>query len=56
MLVSLTAAGDEEVRRLRDIGLERFAKFVADWEPDEVRTFTALLQKLEGVQGSRGGT
>jgi len=44
---SLTSEGDQEVRRLREIGIERFAKFVADWEPSEVRTFTALLQKLE---------
>ncbi len=51
-LVSLTAAGGEEVRRLREVGLERFAKFVADWEPDQVRTLTALLQKLEASKAA----
>ena len=51
-LVSLTSEGDQEVRRLREIGIERFAKFVADWEPSEVRTFTALLQKLEASKAA----
>ena len=31
---------------------QRFAKFVADWEPSEVRTFTALLQKLEASKAA----
>jgi hypothetical protein len=44
--------GDGEVRRLREVGLERFTKFVADWEPGEVRTFTALLQKLEASKAA----
>ena len=46
-LVRLTAAGTAEMRRLQQVGLERFATFVAGWEPGEVRTLTALLGKLE---------
>jgi DNA-binding MarR family transcriptional regulator len=45
-LVALTAAGREEMRRLQDVGLERFAMFVADWEPVEVQQLAALLEKL----------
>jgi DNA-binding MarR family transcriptional regulator len=55
-LVRLTPAGDAEQRRLRQIGLDRFALFVADWEPEDVRTLTSLLEKLEhskAVVGSR---
>lgn len=37
----------EERQRPVPVGLDRFALFVADWEPDEVRTLTALLDKLE---------
>jgi DNA-binding MarR family transcriptional regulator len=51
-LVRLTAAGDEEVRRLQQVGLDRFATFVAGWEPGEVRTLTALLRKLEASKAS----
>lgn len=30
-----------------EVGMDRFASFVADWEPEEVRMLTSLLQKLE---------
>lgn len=46
-LVSLTPEGVAESRRLYEIGLDRFALFVADWEPDEVRQLTALLEKFD---------
>ena len=46
-LVSLTPAGSQELRRLLEFGLRRFALFVKNWEPDEVRTLTELLQKLQ---------
>jgi DNA-binding MarR family transcriptional regulator len=46
-LVALTPAGGVEQLRLTQIGLDRFALFVADWEPSEVRMLTALLEKLE---------
>jgi len=46
-LVALTPVGGTELRRLQEIGVDRFAMFVADWEPDEVRTLTALLDKLD---------
>ncbi len=45
-LVALTPAGREEMRRLQEAGLVRFALFVADWEPAEVRRLTELLEKL----------
>ena len=45
--VTLTAAGSDELHSLTEQGLDRFASFVADWEPEEVRMLTALLQKLE---------
>ena len=47
LLVSLTPAGAKEQRRLREGGLDRFALFVAEWTPEEVRTLAALLEKLE---------
>lgn len=46
-LVTLTSVGTEEMARLRQVGVDRFAAFVADWEPEEVRTLTALLEKLQ---------
>ncbi len=45
-LVTLTPAGQEETRRLQQVGLDRFALFVADWDPGEVRALTGLLDKL----------
>jgi len=45
--VTLTAAGSDELQSLTEQGLDRFGSFVADWEPEEVRMLTCLLQKLE---------
>ena len=45
--VTLTAAGTGELQSLTEQGLDRFASFVADWEPEEVRMLTLLLKKLE---------
>lgn len=45
-LATLTPAGYAEMVRLQDTGLDRFALFVADWEPEDVRHLTALLTKL----------
>jgi DNA-binding MarR family transcriptional regulator len=45
--VSLTASGKAEIERLRQVGLQRFASFVAKWDAEEVRTLTRLLTKLE---------
>jgi DNA-binding MarR family transcriptional regulator len=45
-LVSLTPAGRGEMARLQQVGLDRFATFVAGWEADEVRQLAALLEKL----------
>jgi len=45
--VALTPAGAGEMARLRQVGVDRFATFLAGWEPEEVRTLTALLEKLQ---------
>ncbi|MGO8864728.1 MAG: MarR family winged helix-turn-helix transcriptional regulator [Acidimicrobiales bacterium] len=45
--VSLTSSGLAELGRLTEEGLDRFALFVAEWEAEEVRMLTSLLQKLE---------
>jgi DNA-binding MarR family transcriptional regulator len=45
--VTLTSAGSGELQSLTEQGLDRFALFVADWEPEEVQMLTSLLQKLE---------
>ncbi len=45
--VTLTSSGVDELHRLTEVGLDRFASFVADWEPEEVRMLTSLLEKLE---------
>ena len=50
--VTLTPAGSEELRSLTEEGLDRFSLFVADWEPDEVRMLTSLLQKLEASKAA----
>jgi DNA-binding MarR family transcriptional regulator len=45
-LVTLTPAGTGELQRLTQVGLDRFALFVADWSPGDVRMLTTLLDKL----------
>jgi len=32
-MVRLTPSGEAEMLRLQQVGLDRFATFVADWEP-----------------------
>jgi DNA-binding MarR family transcriptional regulator len=46
-LVEITPAGADELGRLTKIGLERFGQFVKEWESSDVRTLTALLEKLQ---------
>jgi DNA-binding MarR family transcriptional regulator len=46
-LVTLEPAGAAELQRLELFGLKRFALFVKDWEPAEVRVLTELLRKLQ---------
>ena len=53
-LVALTPAGRDEMRRLQQVGLDRFALFVADWEPGEVQTLAALLDKLRTFMAAVG--
>ena len=55
-LISLTPAGADQMIRLQQAGLARFAKFVASWEPAEVRTFTSLLRKLEASKAAVAAT
>jgi DNA-binding MarR family transcriptional regulator len=50
--VTLTSAGVEEWERLTEEGLDRFGSFIADWEPEEVRTLTRLLEKLEASKAA----
>ncbi len=45
--ITLTEAGRAELARLYQIGMGRFATFVADWDAEEVRAFTHLLMKFE---------
>ena len=45
--ITLTEAGRAELARLYQIGMSRFATFVADWDAEEVRAFTRLLIKFE---------
>ena len=45
--VTITPAGSSELQALTEEGLDRFGLFVADWEPEQVRMLTSLLQKLE---------
>jgi DNA-binding MarR family transcriptional regulator len=52
--VSLTDAGRDELARLTETGLSRFATFVADWDADEVRELARLLTKLENSKARIG--
>ncbi|MFE0025690.1 MarR family winged helix-turn-helix transcriptional regulator [Amycolatopsis sp. NPDC059021] len=46
-LITLTESGWDEVRRLTRLGLDRFADFLEDWEPEDVRKLGELLSRLE---------
>lgn len=50
--VTLTSAGSDELQSLTEEGLDRFGLFVADWEAEEVRMLTSLLQKLEASKAA----
>jgi DNA-binding MarR family transcriptional regulator len=45
--IILTAAGRAEMRRLTNIGLDRFALFVQDWDARDVRAFARYLVQFE---------
>ena len=45
--VSLTARGYAEMRRLQEVGVARFASFVAGWDSADVTHLTRLLERLE---------
>lgn len=46
-LITLTPAGQEEMTRLTQIGLGRFARFVAGWNAEDVQTLARLLFRFE---------
>jgi DNA-binding MarR family transcriptional regulator len=46
LLVTLTAAGREELRHLTQADLSQFTRLVADWEPADVRILATLLERL----------
>jgi len=43
----MTDSGREEMLRLTQLGLARFTGYVDDWDADDVRMLTVLLNKLE---------
>lgn len=51
-LVTLTRAGRKEMARLQKIGIDRFALFVADWQPEEVQELTTLLERLQASKAA----
>ncbi len=58
LLVTLEPAGSDELRRLACSSIQRFSRFVDDWEPDEIRRLTELLDKLRtsmAAVAGRGG-
>jgi DNA-binding MarR family transcriptional regulator len=55
-LVTLTPAGVDELERLTKIGLQRFASFVNDWEPEQVRELARLLEKLRASMTALSAT
>jgi DNA-binding MarR family transcriptional regulator len=46
-LVTLVPAGTEELHRLEQFGLQRFEQFVRDWDAEDVRKLTELLERLQ---------
>jgi len=54
-LVTLEHLGAEELRRLTDLSIQRFSRFVDGWEPEEVRRLTELLEKLRTSMATAPG-
>jgi DNA-binding MarR family transcriptional regulator len=52
--IALTASGQTELERLREIGFQRWSSFVAKWNANEVRSLTRLLVKLEQSKQETG--
>ncbi|MFI9388358.1 MarR family winged helix-turn-helix transcriptional regulator [Kutzneria sp. NPDC052558] len=46
-VAELTEPGRRQIAELTEFGMRRFEKFVADWDPAEVRELTRLLWKFE---------
>jgi DNA-binding MarR family transcriptional regulator len=51
-LVRITPAGAAELDRLTQDGLGRFGRFVADWDPGEIRMLERLLTRLHTDMGA----
>jgi DNA-binding MarR family transcriptional regulator len=47
-LAGLTGAGEQEMNRLIDEGLEIFTTWTSDWSDEEIETFTRLTRRLLG--------
>jgi DNA-binding MarR family transcriptional regulator len=45
-LVTLAPTGTSELQRLELFGQKRFEAYVENWDPEEVRLLTELLEKL----------
>lgn len=54
--VALTESGRAEITRLHEIGMQRFATFVAKWDAAEVRELARLLEKLESSKAEINAT
>jgi DNA-binding MarR family transcriptional regulator len=46
LLVTLSAAGQQELRRLTQADLDQFSRLVEDWEAADVRILASLLDRL----------
>jgi len=55
-LITLRPTGTEELRRLEQFGLTRFSTYVEDWEPEQVRVLTELLEKLRASMADVSAT
>jgi DNA-binding MarR family transcriptional regulator len=44
--LTLTEDGRRELARLESVGLQRWTRFTADWDAEEVRTLERLVTKL----------
>jgi DNA-binding MarR family transcriptional regulator len=54
LLVTLTAAGRQELSRLTQADLNQFTSIVADWEPTDIRTLVSLLGRLRQSMAAGG--
>ncbi|MFB9903743.1 MarR family winged helix-turn-helix transcriptional regulator [Allokutzneria oryzae] len=53
-LIEVTDSGREQVRQFAEAGAEVFGAVVADWSAEDVRTLTALLDRLIADWAEKG--